>query len=255
MLDGIFGFDVSEWQDKNSTPQQINFYKMKAEGASFCGIRAGRADVVDTDFEYNWTESKKAGLLRFAYWFYDYRLMAVPQARKFNSVIDGDFGDISPVIDLEQIKNTTMPLRHDYLRASKAFLDTVEAVQGEMMIYTNPSLIKHYIGYGNVPTWMTDRKLWIAHYLWKSWYNRKIDNWPIAKTPTFKPWNAWTFWQFSPVGDGLKYGAESLGIDKNFFNGSLEDLKKLAGATDEPTPEVPSAEKLTRLWGAHPELH
>ena len=40
---------------------------------------------------------------------------------------------------------------------------------------------------------------------------------------------SWTFWQYTNVGDGPAFGAESKGIDVNLFNGSYEDLKKFAG--------------------------
>ncbi|MCJ7520184.1 MAG: hypothetical protein MUO42_11020, partial [Anaerolineaceae bacterium] len=62
-----------------------------------------------------------------------------------------------------------------------------------------------------------------------------------------EPWKSnkkpWKFWQYTNQGDGLAYGAESKAIDLNWFNGTLDDLKKLASGSGGTTPPPPPTTK------------
>ena len=69
----------------------------------------------------------------------------------------------------------------------------------------------------------------------------------VSKPDELEPWKSnhkpWKFWQYTNAGDGLAYGAESKAIDLNWFNGTLDNLKKLVaettgGQTTVPTPPV-----------------
>ena len=71
-MGNAIGPDVSFYQDLEETPEKIDFVKMQ-KTANFVIIRAGQNLWPDPDFEYNWTEAKKAGLPRGSYWFYDSR--------------------------------------------------------------------------------------------------------------------------------------------------------------------------------------
>ena len=62
----VLGIDCSKWKDDNSTPQQMDFFKAKAEGASFVFIKASQSTWLDSDFIYNWQAAKDAGLMRGA---------------------------------------------------------------------------------------------------------------------------------------------------------------------------------------------
>jgi GH25 family lysozyme M1 (1,4-beta-N-acetylmuramidase) len=71
--------------------------------------------------------------------------------------------------------------------------------------------------------------LWLAHYTTED------------KISIPKPWTKWTIWQFSdrvtytPPGTILKKP-----IDHNWFNGSLDDLRKFAGISESTTPPSPT---------------
>ena len=59
MSERTIGLDVSFWQDYNGTPQQIDFNKAYDNGARFVIVRASQDVVTDSDFNYNWHESKR----------------------------------------------------------------------------------------------------------------------------------------------------------------------------------------------------
>lgn len=110
------------------------------------------------------------------------------------------------------------------------------------MIYTSPGF---WNSYGKIKgSNRFDQKwayfpLWVAHYGCDS---------PMVP----KPWKKWLFWQYSATGDGVKFGAESKGLDMNWFNGDLTDLFALAGVgdvepPDEPDDPPPSTEISVRL--------
>jgi lysozyme len=225
----IKGIDVSHWQDDNSTPQKMNFTLAAEMGAKFVFIKASERGGIDNDFVYNWHSAKDAGLLRGAYHFLRWDLSGVMQARIFCELLKDDPGELPPVADFEApAKNGQYP--SNALLAQ--FLDQVETTLGKKpMIYTSP-------GYWNTngkikgtgsfdPKWAY-YPLWIAHYT-------------TADQPMqIQPWKGndkpWTFWQYTSTGNGPAFGAESKGLDLNWFNGDMQDLLKFAGQDEEPEP-------------------
>src|SRR5690606_7303872 len=68
-----------------------------------------------------------------------------------------------------------------------------------------------------------------------------VANYGVTNTLVPKPWNTWTFWQFTDNGDGTIYGVESLNIDLNYFNGDINAFRGRFGLSDTPIPDpVPS---------------
>lgn len=67
---GIFGFDISTYQDAPTTPQVVDFYKMRNYGASFVIMRAGQGNFIDQDWVTHKNNSRGV-LPRAPYWFYD----------------------------------------------------------------------------------------------------------------------------------------------------------------------------------------
>ena len=67
---------------------------------------------------------------------------------------------------------------------------------------------------------------------------------PPARPPAVPTgWATWAVWQYSSKGVGATYGAQSAQIDLNL------------GKEEFIHPGLTDAEKLSRLWEAHPELH
>jgi len=121
----IIGLDVSFWQDYNGTPQQIDFNKAVTNGANFVFIRGSQNLDIDPDFEYNQYEAKKAGLLRGAYHFLDYRGSATDQARFFASLYNGRDFELPGVLDFEQHRRWPLPPRRDTIIKLELFVKMV----------------------------------------------------------------------------------------------------------------------------------
>ncbi len=239
-MERAMGIDVSFWQDDNATPQQINWSKAKAAGAQFVFIKASQGQFTDQDFTYNWSGAKAVGMLRGAYHFFDYRVSASKQAQYLIKLLTDDPGELPPVMDLEVVSTWPLPAVSTLTTMIKTFLTEVEtAVKRKPIFYSNPNMIVNLLK--PFPSWLSDYPLWIAHY--------------GVPEPTVKNWTTWKFWQWTDKGDGPGFGMESKGLDMNWYNGSLEDLRAWAGVSVGPTPEPTLEEKVARLWAAHPELH
>jgi lysozyme len=245
MSERTLGIDVSFWQDDNSTPQGVDWKKAKAAGAKFAFIRAGQNTYPDPDFVYNWREAKAAGILRGAYLFYDYRNYPRPQAEFLWQQIQDDPGELPPVMDFERYPTWPLPTRDNCLSVIKTFMAELESLGGRKPIfYSNPSMIIYTLK--PIPAWLADHPLWVANYGVSEPMLSATSHWP----------QGWTFWQYSSTGDGKAFGMESKGLDMNWYNGSEAELRAFAGQGIPPAPvEITDAEKLKRLWEAHPELH
>ena len=230
----VQGIDVSHWQDDKSTPQKMNFKKAVAAGAKFVFIKVSERGFLDRDFEYNWKAAKEAGLLRGGYHFLRWDLTGLIQARIFSELLMDDPGELPPVADFEAPNQGSIYPSNALLGQ---FLETVETkLNRKPMIYTAP-------GYWNIhgrnkTTKLFDDKwayypLWIAH--WMKEYKPGV-----SKPMEIEPWKSrgktWTFWQYTAVGDGPTYGAESKGIDLNWFNGTEKQLADFAYGKATPPP-------------------
>jgi len=229
----IRGFDVSFWQDN------IDWDKAAKQDSKFCFIKASQDTTADTQFARNWKEAKRVGFLRGAYHFADYRTYAVPQAQYMWSLLKDDPGELPPVLDLEQYW-TPLPPGSRALAWVKDWGSEMSRLCGSKpILYTSPSVIKYWLA--TIPDWLKEWPLWIANY--------------GVSEPGYSPWPKWTLWQYSTVGPGTAYGMQSLGLDMDWFNGSLEELQAFCGKKPEPKP-LPTLEVMVeKLWAAHPELH
>ncbi len=223
----LIGPDVSFYQDAETTPQGINFVKMK-QLAGYVIIRAGQNVWIDSDFKTNWRNAKAAELPRGSYWFYDSRAEPKEQAELWISALEGDFGELPLFADFEEAYGGP----YTGWKHWKTFLDRLDALNGnrEIGIYT-----AYYYWVRHAPNATSEASslqyfkrfpLWIANY--------------GVTTPLVpKPWNTneWTFWQFTDSGDGDQYGVESSRIDLNYFNGDAAAFAqrfKTSTPTDPP---------------------
>lgn len=229
------GLDVSGWQDDNSTPQKMDFLKAKTAvpPAEFVGIKASQACRADEDFLYNWKDAKDHGILRMAYHFMDWTKPAVDQADFFAGMIYKDPGEIYACLDYEC--RTGAPSAGTARLECKAFLERLYNNLDKKyypIIYTGNN---YWSIYGSADAYWERYPLWISH--------------PYVSTPTFpKPWTTWLFWQWSWVGDGRKYGAESIGMDMDYFNGDSVKLHKMFGLTPPPQPAYDDHQKVEIMW-------
>ncbi len=225
----VQGIDVSQWQNDKSTPQKMDFTKAVKMGAKFVYIKVSERGAIDSDFLYNWQAAKTAGLLRGGYHFLRWDVSGLVQARIFCDILKDDPGELPPCADFEAPNKGSLYPSNALL---EQFLVEVETrTKKKPILYTSPAYWN--IHGRNKYTKMFDNKwaaypLWIAHYM-------KTYTAGVSKPADLEPWKSnnktWTFWQYTNMGDGPAYGAESKTIDLNWFNGSLEELKKLAGGS------------------------
>jgi GH25 family lysozyme M1 (1,4-beta-N-acetylmuramidase)/uncharacterized protein YraI len=212
----ILGVDVSKWNGN------WNAEKAKQAGATFVFVKSSQSTYTDPQFLANWQKAKDAGLLRGAYHYLDYTKPAIDQANYMADLLATDPGELPPVIDYEQrISDNNPTTALGYLRSflnrlverTELFDDAKIKVP---MIYTGWGFWGEYGEVTNKEYWLRF-PLWVAHYTTSS----------SPLLPTI--WPMWNFWQFTGKGPGEVYGSESLSIDMNRFNGTLNELLEFIG--------------------------
>lgn len=252
------GIDVSTFQDASTTPQRIDWSKPKQRGVSFVINRAIFGTEIDQDFYHNFEQQKLFGYVRSTYGFLDYRRGLqdmINQARAYANAIKNDVGEMNMAwVDFEQPTSTwpALPSMAACWDLIYAYTDTVEQALGvECNIYTRPSHIKYNLSYWvrevsngyivdvckiPVPDWLRNKKLWVA-----AWPSIPLThagmsledyialvNW---QPNLYGQWDNWFIWQYGTPAEGLEMGMESKDIDKNFFNGTEQDLLNFVSDT------------------------
>jgi lysozyme len=199
----VYGIDVSVYQGN------INWAQVKT-AKDFAIARVSDGTYLDTKFDQNWSGMKAAGIIRGAYQFFEPGESATAQADiMIQKMVGFGPGDLPPMLDMEvtggQSPATITAKIHTWV-------DKIKAATGRTpLIYTGK-----YFWDPNVQTTdFASFPLVIAAYVKPNCPN----------TPT--AWNKWSMWQYSSTGTvpGI-----SGNVDMDEFNGTLADLKDLAGA-------------------------
>ena len=195
----VFGVDVSQYQGA------IDWPTVAASGVTFAITRIGHGTKHDTYFETNWAAIKANGMVRGAYLFYAPTQDATLQAQHIiDSVGMLEPGDLPVTIDSEW---TTGDPNAAHLAT---VVDLVQQGTGKRpMIYTATGYWNQYFS-----TEFGDLDLWVA-------------NWETNCPSIPSSWSGWLFWQTS--GGGGTVPGIAGGVDEDVFNGTLDDLKKVAG--------------------------
>jgi len=198
----------------------------------------------------------------FAYWLNN----GADQCKKFLDTV-GDFGNIRGVLDLEDNSANGYPkLASMYgaaMSRAMAWVDQYILETGHNpLLYLNTGLAtaqQWSILHGSqyiFRNFVNKAGLWCANYNQNIYLNGA---WVKMEKPPTGAWKDCLMWQYTSNGDGLAYGnsAGNTRIDLNrVFN--LNALLK-PGITPEdeviPVPVLTDAEKLSKLWLAHPELY
>ncbi len=192
----VKGIDISKWQGK------FDFNEAQANGYKFCFCKATEgSNVFDREFDRNWTEGPKYGFLVGAYHFFRPSVNATLQAEHFLDMIIELPSDALPcVLDWE----VTDSVRNgEQIHGAKTWLEIVEKrTKKKPILYTSPSFADERGGLAEFKSY----PLWIAHY-------------GVSTPRVPKAWARYTFWQYSSEGS----------LDKNLFNGSMDELRALAG--------------------------
>jgi lysozyme len=211
------GIDVSGWE------KMVDYVKARANGASFVYIKASQL-VADPEFAINWHNAK--GIMpRGAFHYLDFSQDELVQAKLFCNLLATDRGELPPCLDFEDdpqgIEYSSLTKT---IRTQKAynFLQYVEKTLGVI-----PALYSGYFYWGS---YGSTASVFARYPLWLPWYSNES----IVKTPA--PWTHWTIWQYTSHADGKAFGCQSLGVDANWFNGTVAELNAWTHYTPAPVP-------------------
>lgn len=225
-MDYANGGDISVWQDNNSTPQMFDFAKAKSKGWSFAGIKISQANFADPDYANNWANCRR-WLYRLPYHFLTWDINPRSQAEVFWSLLEKDTYALLPLVcDFEWWSSVPTEI----VDKLYAFLECLKTLSAPLPlgIYTAKTFWDQY---GEETAYWTQYHLWLCDI--------------AGEVPIPVPWNRWTFWQYTFKLHGPTYGAESLDLDGDYYNGTLEQMRAEFNLPDigiEPTAPVPVEE-------------
>jgi lysozyme len=200
---GLSGIDVSFYQGN------VNWQAVADSGVTFAFIKATEGvQSSDEYFDQNWAGMAQVGIARSAYHFFMANKDPIDQANNFLRLTQKVWrdGDLPPVLDLERTYFMSASVVLD--RATQ-WLNAVERAIGlRPIIYTFPNFWESSLG---DPQRLADYPLWIAHF---------------GTTNPYVPggWRTWTFHQYTESG---QVSGVAGAVDRNNFNGNLDDLQKL----------------------------
>jgi lysozyme len=194
----VQGIDVSRHQ------ATIKWQEVAAQDIQFAFIKAteGRKHV-DTLFCHNWDETRRVGIKRGAYHYFHPSLNPEEQARNFIETVTMQYGDLPPVVDIEE--DNHLP-REEVIKQLKAWLYLVE-----MHYSIRPIIYTHYKFYNKFIAGEFDKyPIWIAKY--------------GGEPPRLGGGVEWWFWQHGKRG---KLSGINGYVDFNVFYGSREELERI----------------------------
>ncbi len=202
----VHGIDVSEWQGS------ILWREVAKEGNEFAFIRVSDGTAhPDATFSNNWSEARAAGLVRGAYQHFRPGQDAVAQARLMIDMVGGlEVDDLPPALDVEADDGLSPSEVSDRI---EQWLGEVESALGvKPIVYSGKSFWEENVGSAD----FDDHPLWLP-----SWYPSFQGNCP--STPV--PWSNWRFWQWTSSGQVAGISGD---VDRDIFNGTLDELRALA---------------------------
>lgn len=209
----IHGIDVSHHQGKINW-EKVADAEINKEPVAFVVIKATEGkSFLDENFNDNFFNARKYGLVRGAYHFFSPSVSGIEQAEHYLHQVHLDEGDMPPILDIEESGGLSPEqLRSEALK----WLKEVEDCYGvPPIIYTGLKFKRKFL---STPEF--DRyPFWIARY-----YVKEVD----YEGP-------WRFWQHTDLGriDGIKGP-----VDFDVYNGSMYDLRQLLLSSIDDEEEV-----------------
>lgn len=204
----LLGIDVSHYEPP------VNWEKARAGGVKFMYTKATEgAGHIDKYLRVHADAAKSAGVLNGAYHFFHASIDGLKQAELYLQTVAGMSLDLPHCLDWEGSSGDGLPANAQKLEAKK-WLDRVEKATGRVpMIYGGESHLRE-MGLGPE---FERYPLWLAHYGVRE-----------SQLRLPQPWKKFTIWQYTDKESvaGLAAGHH---VDANWFNGSLDDLRRLAG--------------------------
>jgi lysozyme len=200
--DIVQGIDVSVWQ------QDVNWYAVAGDGIKFAFARASYGTSKDTYFDQNWAGMKAAGLVRGAYQYWLPGDDPIAQAQAMLDIMGPlETGVLPPVVDVEQTDGLGPA---ELTSRLTSWLQHVEAAIGRKpIIYSGK-----YFWQDNVQT-----DAFIEYPLWIPNYSLDCPDLPNGY------WADWHFFQYTSTGSVSGVAGN---VDRNQWNGTLEDLYAFA---------------------------
>ena len=181
----VRGVDLSYYQGN------IDWDVLASQGVDFCFIKATEGvDHNDSQFAQNWQTAQAAKIYVGAYHFFRFEDTGREQAENFIRTVPVTENTLPPVIDVELYESLggSMPDTGTARQNLQEMLDLLEAHYGvKPILYAAPNTYRAY-----VKSFAADYPIWISNYY-------------------YKPYFAWTFWQYTDSGDRLReeFGKES----------------------------------------------
>ncbi len=194
----VHGIDISHYQSF------INWDTVVAQEVHFAFVKATEGlSMSDTMFCYNWSEMKRVGIKRGAYHFYRPTLSPREQADHFSRMVEMEYGDLPPVLDVEVLDGVSKTI---LINGIRTWLYQVEIRYNvKPIIYTNLKFYNRILA-GH----FDDYPIWIARYSFRE--------------PTLACGRDWHFWQYGNRGRIKGIHGD---VDFNVFNGTELDLEQL----------------------------
>lgn len=209
----ILGVDIA-------SPQRTNFpmHKLHDGDVKFVFMRATHGTLEDKDhfwrdptFYENWNNAKKEGFFRGAYGVTHPLADPIKQAHGFMETVGIlDIDDAPFMVDYEMFpKGMT---RDQHLTFIDKHCSEIERISGKRPFFYAGLPLDEYVG--------APRDECVSRYLlWLAQYSKRVFRLP-------KQWTDWTIWQatgnYGPFLPGF-----NMRIDRNFFRGTLQELKDL----------------------------
>lgn len=190
----IHGIDVSSYQEKIDW-QKVAAMQSQNIKIGFVFIKATEGLTgEDKSFKYNWASAHQAGIACGAYHYFIAGKSGAIQAINFIKNVRLTKGDLPPVVDVEELYNTTPETMRSEL---KECISTIEKFYHvKPVIYSSASFYNDYL-HGEFDEYC----LWVAHYF-------------EERKPRIH--RSWSFWQHNE--NGHVYGILPR-VDFNVFNG------------------------------------
>lgn len=201
----VHGIDVSRYQRRVDWGR-VKKMKVNNVKISFAFIKATEGTwLKDAEYEQNWENAHRQGIIRGAYHYFYPDLSPKDQAMHFIRTVRLRSGDLPPVIDVEEVRGLG---KAQVQRYTKEFLLILEKhYKTKPILYSNRDYYKNY--FADVEDFKGYR-FWIAHY------DVSDLNMPGDEN--------WQFWQHSDKGN---VNGISERVDFNVFHGDSLQLRKL----------------------------